>query len=155
LPFNPGAYQYTYSGDWNSNVAFFTTATSTGSTVVGNFTIPSQPANTSEQYLGYIKADYTGTWTFSMASDDAASLWIGNNAVTGYTTSNSLINSTFNTGTVSGTYPIVSGYFYPLRLMYGNGGGPGSLNVTYAHTGQSATNNFTGKLFYNALSNGL
>ena len=50
---------------------------------------------------------------------------------------------------------MVAGYFYPIRLMYGNGGGPGSLDVTYAHTGQTATNNFTGKLFYNTLTNGL
>ena len=155
LPYNPGAYQTTYTGDWNGVVAFFTTATATGTAVVGNFTIPIQPTNSSEQYLGYFKADYTGTWTFAMASDDAASLWIGDNAVSGYTTGNSLINSTFNTGTVTGTIPMVAGYFYPVRLMYGNGGGPGSLNVTYAHTGQSATNDFTGKLFYNTLNNGL
>ena len=155
LPYNPGAYQTTYTGDWNSNIAFFNTATVTGTVVVGNFTITNQSINTSEQYLGYVKADFTGTWTFAMASDDAASLWIGNNAVSGYTTSNSLINSTFNSGTVSGTIPMVAGYFYPIRLMYGNGGGPGSLDVTYAHTGQTATNNFTGKLFYNTLTNGL
>ena len=154
LPYNPGAYQTTYTGDWNANIAFFTTATSTGSTVVGNFTIPSQPTNTSEQYLGYIKADFTGTWTFAMSSDDAAKLWIGDNAISGYTSGNALVSSTAgNDG--SGTINFVSGYFYPVRLMYGNGGGPGSLNVTYAHTGQTATNNFTGKLYYNALSNGL
>ena len=154
LPYNPGAYQTTYTGDWNANIAFFTTATSTGSTVVGNFTIPNQPTNTSEQYLGYIKADFTGTWTFAMSSDDAAKLWIGDNAISGYTSGNALVSSTAgNDG--SGTINFVSGYFYPVRLMYGNGGGPGSLNVTYAHTGQTATNNFTGKLYYNALSNGL
>jgi hypothetical protein len=42
----------------------------------------------------------------------------------------------------------VSGQYYFIRVMFGNGGGPGNLNITYAHTGQSATNNFTGKLFY-------
>lgn len=154
LPYNPGAYQTTYSGDWNGNVAFFNTATSTGTAVVGNFTIPTQPTNTSEQYLGYIKADYTGTWTFAMSSDDAAKLWIGDNAISGYTSGNVLVSSVYGSDG-SGTYPMVAGYFYPIRLMYGNGGGPGSLNVTYAHTGQSATNNFTNKLYYNTLTNGL
>lgn len=154
LPYDPGAYQTTYTGNWNGNVAFFTTATSTGSTVVGNFTIPSQPTNTSEQYLGYIKADFTGTWTFAMASDDFGMIWIGDNAISGYTSGNALIVTTAGTPG-SGTYPMIAGYFYPIRLMYGNGGGPGSLNVTYAHTGQTATNNFTGKLFYNTLTNGL
>lgn len=154
LPYNPGAYRTTYAGDWNADIAFFTTATVTGSTVVDNFTIASQPTNTSEQYLGYIKSDFTGTWTFSMSSDDAAKLWIGDNAISGYTSGNALASSTFGSNG-SGTYPMIAGYFYPLRLMFGNGGGPGSLNVTYAYTGQSATNNFTGKLYYNALSNGL
>lgn len=150
---NPGVYRTTYSGNWAGSIPFFNTATVTGTNVVTNFTIASEPTNTSEQYLGYFKADYTGTWTFSMYSDDIAMIWIGPNAVSGYTSSNTLITS--NVSTVSGTISMVSGYFYPVRLMYGNGGGPGSLNLTYAHTGQSATNDFTGKLFYNTLTNGL
>jgi hypothetical protein len=32
-------------------------------------------------------------------------------------------------------------------LLYGNGPAGGFLNLTYSHTGQSATNDFTGKLF--------
>jgi hypothetical protein len=32
--------------------------------------------------------------------------------------------------------------------MYGNGPAGGSLELTYSHPGQTATNNFTGKLFY-------
>jgi hypothetical protein len=32
--------------------------------------------------------------------------------------------------------------------MYGNGPSTGSLNITYSHTGQSATSDYTGKLFY-------
>ena len=155
LPYNPGAYQTTYTGYWAANVAFFATATSTGTAVVSNFTLASPPSNTSVQYLGYIKADFTGTWTFGMASDDEAMLWIGDNAISGYTSGNALIYSAYNTGIVAGTVPMVAGYFYPVRLMYGNGPGSGSLNVTYAHTGQTATNNFTGKLFYNTLTNGL
>ena len=31
--------------------------------------------------------------------------------------------------------------------MYGNGPSADTLGLTYAHTGQSATNDFTGKLF--------
>jgi hypothetical protein len=153
LPYNPGAYQTNYSGYWNNDVTYFNTASVLSTQVASNFTIPSETTTTSVQYLGYIKADYTDTWTFSMGSDDGAMLWIGDNAVSGYTSSNALIVS--NNSTASGTIAMVSGYFYPVRLMYGNNGGPGSLNVTYAHTGQSATNDFTGKLFYNTLTNGL
>lgn len=152
---NPGAYQTTYTGYWGANVAFFDTATATGSGVVTNFTLSSPASDTSTQFLGYIKADFTGTWTFGMSSDDEAMIWIGPNAVSGYIPANALIYSAYNTGTVTGTVSMVAGYFYPVRLMYGNGPSTGTLNVTYAHTGQTATNDFTGKLFYNTLTNGL
>jgi hypothetical protein len=152
---NPGAYQTTYDGYWGANVAFFDTATATGSGVVTNFTLSSPASDTSTQFLGYIKSDFTGTWTFGMSSDDEAMIWIGPNAVSGYVPANALIYSAYNTGTVTGTVPMIAGYFYPVRLMYGNGPSTGVLNVTYAHTGQTATNDFTDKLFYNTLTNGL
>jgi hypothetical protein len=142
-----GIQRTTYSGDWNGTVSFFNTATATGTTVATNFTIAIASTNTSEQYFGMFLADYTGTWTFSTSSDDAAKLWIGDDAAYGYTSGNALASSTFGSdGT--GTISLVSGQYYFIRVMFGNGGGPGSLNVTYAHTGQSATNDFTGKLFY-------
>jgi hypothetical protein len=155
LPYNPGVYQTTYTGYWGADVAFFDTAISTGTSVTSNFTISGPAENTSFQYLGYIKSDFTGTWTFGMASDDEAMIWIGDNAISGYTSGNALIYSAYNTGVVTGTVPMVAGYFYPVRVMYGNGPSSGLLNVTYSYTGQSATNDFTGKLYYNALSNGL
>jgi len=141
-----GIRRVTYSGDWNGTVSFFNTATSTGNTVATNFTISSQPTNTSEQYFGLFLADYTGTWTFTMYSDDKAMLWIGDVAGFGYTSGNALVTSLVST--VSGTINLVAGQYYPIRVMYGNGGGPGSLSLTYSHTGQSATSDYTGKLFY-------
>ena len=153
LPYDAGAYRTTYSGYWNGNPAWFLTATATATLVAGNFTIPSESTTTSELYLSYIKPDYTGTWTFSMQSDDKAMIWIGDLAVSGYTASNPLISS--NVNTVTGTIDLIAGHFYPLLLMFGNNAGPGILNLTYAHTGQSATNDYTGKLYYNRTTNGL
>jgi hypothetical protein len=141
-----GIQRTRYTSDWNGNVSFFNTASSTGTSVVTNFTIASEPTNTSEQYFGVFLADYTGTWTFSMSSDDKAMLWIGDVAGFGYTSGNALVSTNNNTN--SGTISLVSGQYYFIRVMYGNGGGPGTLDLTYAHTGQTATNNFTGKLFY-------
>lgn len=150
-----GIYQYHYNGDWNNTISNITGATPTGSGVATNFQIASQPTNRTEWFKGYIKPDYTGTWTFSMASDDASALWIGPNAFNGYTISNALLIATFNTGTVTGTIDLVAGSYYPIMVMYGNGGGPGSLSLSYSHTGQSSTTNYTGKLFYNPITNGI
>lgn len=149
-----GSYRTTYSGYHGEDVAFTDTADVTAVTVVGNFTIPSEPSTTTELYLGYIKADYTGTWTFTLTSDDGSYLWIGDTAVSGYTTGNVLASASY-AGPGTGTISMISGYYYPIRLLYGNGPSSGNLNLTYAHTGQSATNNFTGKLFYNGVTNGL
>jgi hypothetical protein len=143
-----GMRRITYSGDWNGTVSFFNTATATATNVVNNFTIASEPTNTSEQYFGVFLADYTGTWTFAMSSDDSAMLWIGDVAGFGYSSSNTLISTIFSSGTVSATINLVAGQYYPFRVMYGNGGGPGNLSLTFAHTGQSASSDFTGKVFY-------
>lgn len=141
-----GGYRTTYSGYHADDVAFTNTATVTATTVVGNFTIPSEPETTTELYIGYLLADYTGTWSFTITSDDGSYLWIGNNAVSGYTTGNALTSASY-LGPGTGTISLTAGNYYPIRLLYGNGPASGSLTLTYSHTGQSATNNFTGKLF--------
>jgi hypothetical protein len=141
-----GIRKTTYTGDWNGVVSFFNTATSTGNTVATNFTIASESTNTSEQYFGLFLADYTGTWTFSMTSDDKAMLWIGDTAGFGYTSGNALVTTNVNSS--SGTINLVAGQYYPIRVMYGNGPAAGILSLTYSHTGQSATSDYTGKLFY-------
>ena len=148
-----GAYRTTYSGYHGDDVTFTDTATVTGTTIVGNFTIPSEPENTTELYIGYILSDYTGTWSFTITSDDASYIWIGPTALSGYTTGNALTSASY-LGPGTGTISLSAGYYYPVRLLYGNGPSGGSLNLTYAHTGQSATNNFTGKLFFNSSTNG-
>jgi hypothetical protein len=136
----------TYSGYHNDDVTFTDTAAVTASEVATNFTIASIAENTTVLYTGYLLADYTGTWTFGMASDDAAYLWIGNTAVTGYTTSNELVTASYD-GSGTGTISLTAGEYYPIRLLYGNSPASGNLTLTYAHTGQSATSDFTGKLF--------
>jgi hypothetical protein len=141
-----GVYKITYSGYHGDNVAFTDTATVTAAEVATNFTIASIAENTTVLYVGYLLANYTGTWTFTLTSDDGAYLWIGANAVSGYTTGNASATSTYNTtGTI--TSSITAGQYYPIRILFGNGPVGGNLNLTYAYTGQTATNDFTGKLF--------
>jgi hypothetical protein len=142
----PGIKKVTYTGYHDEDVAFTDTATVTDTTTANNFNIASIAENTTVLYTGYLLGTYTGNWTFTLTSDDGAYLWIGANAVSGYTTGNANAASTYNTtGTV--TVAITAGVYYPIRLLYGNGPAGGGLNLTYAHTGQSATSDFTGKLF--------
>jgi hypothetical protein len=141
-----GIRKVTYTGYHEDNVAFTNTATATASTTANNFTIASIAENTTVLYTGYLLATYTGTWTFAITSDDASYLWIGNTAVTGYTTGNELAGASWS-GPGTGTISLTAGEYYPIRVLYGNGPASGNLTLTYAHTGQSATSDFTGKLF--------
>jgi hypothetical protein len=141
-----GVKKVTYTGYHDDDVAFTDTATVTASTTANNFNIASIAENTTVLYTGYLLGTYTGNWTFTLTSDDGAYFWIGVNPVSGYTTGNANAASTYNTtGTM--TVALAAGQYYPIRLLYGNGPAGGSLNLTYSHTGQSATNDFTGKLF--------
>ena len=146
-----GIRKVTYTGYHNDDVAFTDTATATASTTTNNFVIASIAENTTVLYTGYLLATYTGTWTFTITSDDASYLWIGNTAVTGYTTSNELAGASW-AGPGTGTISLTAGEYYPVRLLYGNSPASGNLNLTYSHTGQTATNDFTGKLFSPSVS---
>jgi hypothetical protein len=140
-----GIRKVTYTGYHGDDVAFTDTATVTADETATNFTIASIAETTTVLYTGYLLAGYTGTWTFTITSDDGSYLWIGNTAVTGYTTNNELASASF-AGPGTGTISLTAGEYYPIRVLYGNGPGAGSLNLTYAHTGQTTTNDFTGKL---------
>jgi hypothetical protein len=141
-----GVKKVTYTEYHDDDVAFTDTAAVTSTTTATNFNIASIAENTTVLYTGYLLGTYTGDWTFTQTGDDGAYLWIGANAVSGYTTGNANAVSTYNTtGTV--TVAITAGVYYPIRLLYGNGPAGGFLNLTYSHTGQSATSDFTGKLF--------
>lgn len=141
-----GVKKVTYSGYHGEDVAFTDTATVTDTTTANNFIVSSTPENTTVLYTGYLLGTYTGDWTFTLTGDDSSYWWIGANAVSSYTTGNANAFANYNTtGTV--TVAITAGVYYPIRLLYGNGPSGGYLNLTYAHTGQTATNDFTGKLF--------
>lgn len=90
----------------------------------------------SVQFLGYflVPNNGTGTWTFSLTSDDAAYMWLGDTAISGYTMSNALIN---NKGlhaplTVTSSTFLFSNTYYPVRIQFGNNFSRGefSLSVT-------------------------
>lgn len=162
IAFAANIWRTDYEGYHNENPAFFATATLKASpnNYNGTDTTISEPTlvnNTSIEYKGYFLATYTGTHTFYLNSDDGSYLWIGLTALSGYTTSNALINNggLHGIGEVSATISLVAGTYYPIRIQFGNGpSGPGQLYASYAHSGQTKTTTWTGKIFYNTATNG-
>jgi hypothetical protein len=165
IQYSAGLFKTTYSGYFADNVSFFATATS--ASVGGNpatsvqTTVISEPAtddgsNFSVQWLGYFKPTTTETYTFFTNSDDASYMWIGANALSGFTTANATVN---NGGTHadqerSGTSALTAGIYYPIRIQFGESGGGDNFGFNYSTPTITKTTNVTGLVFYNPTTNG-
>jgi hypothetical protein len=94
--------------------------------------------NFSLELTGYFLASTSDTYTFSINSvDDAAYGWIGTNANSGYTTSNSNFNGITNNDilvTNAGSVLLTAGVYYPFRLMYTQNIGTNNLNLTFTRS---------------------
>jgi hypothetical protein len=165
IQYSAGLFKTTYSGYFADNVSFFATATS--ASVGGNpatsvqTTVISEPAtddgsNFSVQWLGYFKPTTTQTYTFFTNSDDASYVWVGANALSGFTTGNAVVN---NGGAHadqerSGSAALTAEIYYPIRIQFGEAGGGDNFGFNYSTTTIAKTTNVTGLVFYNPTTNG-
>jgi len=162
IAFASNIWRTDYEGYFNDVPSFFATAAlkAAPNDYNGTDTTIAEPSllnNTSIEYKGYFLATYTGTHTFYLSSDDGSYMWVGATALTGFTTANALVQNGGLHGVVevNATISLVAGTYYPIRIQFGNGPeGPGALIASYAHSGQSKTSTWTGKVFYNTATNG-
>ncbi len=165
VPYVAGLYKTTYAGYFNDVVSFFATATPTTyganpATSVQTTTI-SEPSsndgsNFSVQWLGYFLPNTTETYTFFTSSDDASYVWVGSNALSGFTTGNATVNNGGLHGTVeaNGTASLTAGIYYPIRIQFGENSGGDVLTFNYSTPTITKTTDVTGKVFYNPTTNG-
>ena len=165
LSYIAGLYKRTYAGYHNENPSFFATATLTTyganpATSVQTTAI-SEPSsddgsNFSVQWLGYFKPTTTETYTLYISSDDGSYLWIGANALSGFTTANANMNNGGAHGQieVSTTVSLTAGVYYPIRMQFGEIGGGDVFTFNYSTPTISKTTNVTGLVFYNPTTNG-
>ena len=162
IAFAPNIWRTDYELYFSDTPSFFATAAlkAAPNDYNGTDTTINEPSllnNTSIEYKGYFLATYTGTHTFYLSSDDGSFMWVGPTALTGFTTANALVQNGGLHGVVevNATISLVAGTYYPIRIQFGNGpSGPGALIASYAHSGQSKTSTWTGKIFYNTATNG-
>lgn len=165
VTYTAGLYRTTYSGYHNENPSFFATATpqtfgSNPSTSVQTTSItePSSDdgSSFSVQWLGYFKPTTTQTYTLYISSDDGSYLWIGANALSGFTTANANINNGGAHGNQEsyGTVSLTAGTYYPIRMQFGEIGGGDVFTFNYSTSTISKTTNVTGLVFYNSSTNG-
>jgi hypothetical protein len=165
LSYTAGVFKTTYSGYFNDNVSFF--ATATPASVGGNPAFSVQTTEITEpptgdgenfscQWLGYFKPTTTQTYTFYTSSDDASYVWIGNNTISGFTTTNSTVNNGGLHGTQerSGSIALTAGTYYPLRIQFGELSGGDVMTFSYSTPTITQTTNVTGLIFYNLVTSG-
>lgn len=103
---------------------------------------PSVPERTSLLYDGFFVADRTGWWRFNLTSDDASHMWVGANAVSGFTVANSTINNGGEHGmntVTSASLNYSAGSVIPIRIMMGNNGGGGGLLFSIDYSANNST----------------
>jgi hypothetical protein len=170
ITFTSGVYHRTVTGTTNANgyfgtdftpanddLTFFDTYAATSQGVYTSLNLSSLPEYTSIMLTGYFLAPTTDTYTFYTNTDDASYMWIGPDAITGYTHTNAIVQNGGLHGPVevSGTVAMTANIYYPFRVMFGNLTGTGIMTVSWASSTQAKTSTWTGKLFYNSATNGL
>jgi hypothetical protein len=163
--YSAGLFKTTYAGYFSDNVSFFATATPTTygtnpSTSVQTTSISElvtdDGSNFSVQWLGYFKPTTTETYTFFTNSDDASYMWIGANAISGFTTANATVNNGGLHGNTerSGTAILTAEIYYPVRIQFGEASGGDVFGFNYSTPTITKTTNVTGRVFYNPATNG-
>ena len=154
-----GLYRTTYSGYFADVPSWFATATPTANlvqTTVIEESSADNGENFSMQWLGYFVPTTTEAYTFFLSSDDASFMWIGANAVSGFTTANATVNNAGLHGNIekSGVISLIANTSYPIRIQFGELSGGDVLTFNYSTATITKTTNVTGRVFYNVVTNG-
>jgi hypothetical protein len=146
-----------YIGYHYDNPSWFDTATPHGDTntftSIDNFSSSpdfSQQEYYSWQWLGYFKPSTSEIYTFYTSSDDGSYLWIGENAIFGYDTTNVLVNNGGPHGNqeINGSISLISGIYYPIRIQFGEIGGGDIITVSFSTDTIAKTTNGIGYYFH-------
>ena len=159
---NKGLKFNIYKGYFDENVNYFSNSKSIGNGYSDNFndlssaTAGLKRENTGDLYSvewnGFFVPNFTGNWKFKTRSDDKSYLWLGNNANSGYNINNTLVkNLRKNKESFSNeaTMKLDANVYYPIRIQFGNKGGPDFFQLFIKSPNGSYTTNGSG-LFFNS-----
>jgi hypothetical protein len=150
-----GLYRKKYEGYFSDDVKWFDGRTPLHGTPDTNisFSVRQNDDTFSMQWLGYFKPNVTGNYNFWLTSDDASYMWIGQNALSGYTTSNATVNKggLHPSGWANNTNSLIleANKYYPIRVQMGDNIADESLQLFYALAGSNGNRDFSSKLWYN------
>ena len=101
------------------------------------------------QWTGYFKAPYTHDFVFRIANvDDSVDLWVGDNAILGFTSENRTVGGLYNADISSDPIHMIGGQYYPVRLQFGEDSGGDHFILEYSSSYETNVTNFQGRLFH-------
>lgn len=147
-----------FDGTSGNSVSYYTTNTyrnigrCTNTTNINTLTNGQYPVNNADYYsmeiFGYFRATVSGSYTFSLATDDGSYLWLGPNALGGYTTSNANISKEDGgISTLTYSVTLLAGTYYPIRIHYTENNGDNDIQFSFTPPGGTQTYNGQGYFF--------
>lgn len=95
---------------------------------------PSDSNYVAVNHRTYLYTYMQGDYTFNVPDcDDITIVWIGSKAYSGYSRQNAqLVQNYVPSGgnSITSTIPLAQGLYVPVRVLFGNGGGPGRFGFT-------------------------
>lgn len=157
LGYLPGLKRDTYAGYFADDLSWFNGRVP-ASTDYPTTTI-SDPAsddgeNFSRRWTGYFRPTTTETYTFYLNSDDSSWMWLGDPALSGWSSSNEIVDNSGLHGPVekSGTITLSAGVLYPILIFFGELSVGDELTFSYSTPTIAKTANVSGLVYYNSLS---
>lgn len=149
--YSPGLLGKEYSGFFNGDSTWFQTATEIGSEVRSDFDQITPDNGVSWEWVGYFKPLSGANFTFIINADDIAHMWIGENAISGYTNENVTLSAAFGYYSTETPIYLESNTYYPVRIQFGHPIEPTSVGLSiYANPDNRMANDFQyGALFNN------
>jgi len=88
-------------------------------------------------FTGFFTPPTTGTYTFYTLSDDGSYVWVGPEALTGYTTANAVVKNggIHGASEISGTISLNAGQTYAIRILFGDYQAYGLLTFSWQGPG--------------------
>lgn len=145
------------TGYHNEVISYSDTITTFFGPYPDSLNINTYGTNITRVYRGYKYIYTSGDYRFRLTSDDGSYMWVGANAINGYSIANSYINNGGLHGatTVTGGYlTLTAGLFYPIRIVYGNSASTGSLTLEWEGPAVAWTTSLTNRVVYNSGTNG-
>ena len=175
-PFNPGSAQSSvnnsngglwrrkYEGNFNSGVGgtpdinFFNNNTQLFARQDLYVSFGNQSSVTpthSFEWLGYVQAPGSGTYNFVFETDDDGLMWIGTNAISGYTQANALMIGSNSEAVNNNSVILTSGLWYPVRLWMTDWGGLEKFQLYFGAVSTIPTSMSNHTLVYDTTTTGL